>query len=201
MKREELVELHYIAPLDNMPSIHVNGILSHNRAQKVQHQSIAMPEIQALRAKVIVPGGKRLHDYVNLYVHGRNPMMYKRKDQHMTLCVLRVSTAVLDLPGVVVTSGNASSSYIRFVPAPRGLEVVDRDLAFAQYWIHHDPIEHFRRSVARCAEVLVPDRVDPPLILGAYVSCHQSREVLTTTLTDVMITMEVVVQSDLFFQK
>ena len=129
-----------------------------------------MAEIQERRARVVVPGGRPLHDYVNLYVCARNPMLFKRRDQHRKLCVLQISTRVLDLPGVVVTDGNASSEYVRFAAAPAGLEIVDSELTFAEYWTHQDQIEQWRRKRAKCAEVLVPDRVDPELILGAYVS-------------------------------
>jgi hypothetical protein len=154
VKREELTELHYITPIANVPSILDQGILSHNRAQKVEHESVAMPEIQDLRAKVRVPGGRPLHDYVNLYIQARNPMMYKRKDYHEKLCILKISTDVLDLPGVVVSDGNASSNYIRFAGAPQGLEIVESELAFAEWWTHPDYFEMCRRRVARCAEVL-----------------------------------------------
>jgi hypothetical protein len=198
VKREELSELHYITPIANLPSIRYHGILSHNQAQKVAHQSVAMQEIQALRAKVVVPRGKRLHDYVNLYIHARNPMMYKRKQQHMDLCVLRISTEVLDLPAVVVSDGNAASDYVRFAPAPAGLAIVDRELAFAIYWTDPDRIEWFRRSVARCAEVLVPDRLDARFIQGAYTSCPESQQTLVAT--GAMVASEVVVNGGLFFR-
>jgi hypothetical protein len=35
--------------------------------------------------------------------------------------VLKVSTEVLDLSGVVITNGNASSKYVAFRAAPAGL--------------------------------------------------------------------------------
>lgn len=60
-----------------------------------------MAEIQDRRAVVRVPGGRPLHEYVNLYFHARNPMLYKRLPMHDSLCVLRVSTDVFDLPGAV----------------------------------------------------------------------------------------------------
>lgn len=37
-----------------------------------------------------------MHEYVNLYICAPNPMMLKRRDQHLKLCVLRVDTAVLE---------------------------------------------------------------------------------------------------------
>jgi len=77
MRREELEELHYISPIVNVSSILTHGILSHRRASKLPHQSVAMPEIQDRRRKVQVPKARPLHEYVNLYICARNPMMYK----------------------------------------------------------------------------------------------------------------------------
>jgi len=71
MKFEELDELHYITPIKNMGSICTMGILSHKKAEKIPHQSVAMDEIQERRKKVVVPGGRPLHQYVNLYFHAR----------------------------------------------------------------------------------------------------------------------------------
>ncbi len=176
MMREELSELHYIVHMDNVQSILRHGILSNRRASKVAHTSVAMQEVQHRRAEVVVPGGRRLHEYVNLYICARNPMLYKRAGQHLELCVLRVSTDVLDLPGVVVTDANASSDYCRFAEAPAGLRIVNRDLTFADDWRDPDLIEYWRKKSAKCAEVLVPDKVDPRFILGAYVSCQQAKD-------------------------
>src|SRR5947209_19956000 len=110
MTRDELHELGYIAPIATVPSILELGILSHNRAKKVDHRDIALQEVQDRRAKVIVPapgGGRRLHDYANVYICPHNPMLLKKKAIHDEICVLRVSPAVLDIPGAVVTDMNA----------------------------------------------------------------------------------------------
>jgi len=136
MTREDLDELHYITPIANVASILSDGILSHQRAGKVRHESVAMGEVQERRKKVMVPGGRRLHEYVNLYIHGRNPMLFVRRGQHEQLCVLRISPAVLDLRGVVIADRNASSDHVRFGPAPAALALVDRDRVFAEYWTH-----------------------------------------------------------------
>lgn len=178
MQRSELTELHYITPVANLPSILRLGILSHNRAENVDHQSVAMDEIQERRARVAVPSGRRLHDYVNLYICARNPMMYKRQAQYREICVLRISPDVIDLPGVVVTDGNASGDYVRFSAAPKGLAIVDRDWTFADDWRDPDSIQYFRRKAAKCAEVLVPDKVEPRYITGVYVACSEVQETL-----------------------
>jgi hypothetical protein len=150
------------------------GILSHRRAAKIHHDSVAKAEIQDRRAKVVVPGGMALHAYANLYICGRNVMLYLRRGQHREICVLRVSTDVLDLPGVVVTDANASSDYVRFAAAPAGLAIVDRELTFAEYWTDPNPIAYYQKNSAKCAEVLVPNLVDPRLLTGAFVSCQEA---------------------------
>lgn len=114
MRRDELKELQFIAPIDNLASLLERGILSHNAMKKVKHVSVAMQAVQDLRAKKVVPGGKALHDYANLYVCARNPMMFLRRGAHQELCVLSVSTGVLDVPGTVDSDQNASSNYVRF---------------------------------------------------------------------------------------
>lgn len=189
MRRDELAELHYIAHMDNVPSILRLGILSNKKASKVAHTSIAMQAVQDRRAKAVVPGGRKLHEYVNLYVCARNPMLYKRQGQHLDLCVLQVSTDVLDLPGVVVTDANASSDYVRFAAAPAGLRIVDRGLTFADDWRDPDPIQYYRKKSLKCAEVLVPDRVDRKFIMGAYVSCPAARDRLNGLGTGLRISI------------
>ncbi len=178
MERSDLAELHYITPLANVRSILERGILSHVRAEGVGHVSVAAQVIQDLRGPKTVPGGRPLHEYVNLYFHARNPMLFLRKDQHAQLCVLRVSTAVLDGHGVIVTDSNASSKYVRFAPAPAGLGLVDQELTYAESWVNpeDDYPQSLRRKSAKCAEVLVPDQVPADHLLGAYVSCEASMQ-------------------------
>ncbi len=200
MKREELEELHYIAPISNVPSMLELGILSHNRAKNVEHESVAMQVIQDRRAKVVVPGGRRLHDYVNLYIHARNPMMYVRRSKHLSLCVLSIRTDVLHSPRVVVTDRNAAGDYVRFAAAPEGLAIVDRDLAFATYWADPDPVIYLRKKSARCAEVLVPNRVDPSFIVGAYVSRQETHDTLHDLLAERNTQLDSIVDGDLFFR-
>lgn len=177
MKREELEELYYITPIANVPSILTHGILSHRRAKRISLQSIAKAEVQEKRATVKVPGGRRLHEYANFYICARNPMMYVRRGRHESICVLRVSTDVLDLAEVVVTDQNAASPYCLFKPASSGLSSVDFAMVFADDWRHPgDPTAYYRHRSVKCAEVLVPDAVNPDFIMGAYVSCEPSRD-------------------------
>ena len=200
MTLDELEELHYITPIENMKLITEQGILSHVNARRVKHKSVAMYEIQDRRKKVVVPNGRPLHQYVNLYFHARNPMMYKRRTMHKELCVIRINTAVLNLAGVVITDGNASSDYVRFLSSPVGLQMIDREYVFAHSWYHDDPIEKFRHASAKCAEVLVPERVTTDFIIGAYVSCEESKAQLYDIIEGINRDFSVTINSDLFFQ-
>ena len=123
-------------------------------------------------------------------------MLYKRMGQHLELCVLKVNANVLELPRVVITDANASSDYVRFAAAPEGLEIVDRDLTFADYWTDSDPIQYFRKKSAKCAEVLVPERINPQSIMGVYVSCREAKEIFYGLGTGIDVT----INSHMFFR-
>ncbi len=116
MTRAELDELGYIVPIATVPSVLQHGILSHRRANRVAHDSIALEDVQNLRAGKVVPNGRALHEYANLYICPRNPMLRRRSDVHKQICVLRVNTDVLDIPNVIVTDSNAASKYVSFKP-------------------------------------------------------------------------------------
>lgn len=197
MNRDDLSELHYITPIANLTSIMHRGILSNRRVAKLQHQSVAKQEVQDLRAKVRVPGGRALHEYANLYICARNPMLYKRRSEHQRLCVLRVNTSVLDRPGVIITDQNAASDYRRFVTSPNGLSLIDRDRVFAEDWTHPGDLRaYYQHRSVKCAEVLVPDSVDPIYIFGAYVSNAGSSEALGQQAPDLQAT----INAHLFFR-
>ena len=182
MRRDELPELHYIAHLSTLPSIQQLGILSHNRAHGIAHVSVAMQEIQDRREGKVIPNGLPLHDYVNLYINARNPMMFKRHSQHEELCVIRVSTRVLDLPDTVIADRNAARDLARFRPSPEGLEAIDAKLVFARDWTHpNDWSQYQRHKGIMCSEVLVPYRVPPEYLDGVYCSCEATRSAVSAT--------------------
>ena len=195
MHRADLEELHYITPINNIPSILRHGILSNRRADRLEHETVALQEVQERRENKRLPTGRWLHDYVNLYICARNPMMYKRRNRHRDLCVLRISPEVLDIRGVVVTDQNASSNYAAFYPSPEGLRRVNEELVFSEFWTHSDQIEEWRHKSIKCAEVLIPDRVDPVHIIGAYGSGEQS----VNRLLQHGLTGNIVINEHLFF--
>jgi hypothetical protein len=152
------------------------GILSHNRAALVAHGDVSSALVQDRRSGKVVPDARRfapreLHDYANVYICGRNPMMYVLRDRHDELVLLRVSCDVLDLDGAIVADGNASSDYTRFHGAPDGLAAIDATITFAGDPRDSSVSAFYERKRRQCAEVLVPDLIPPEHIAGAYVSC------------------------------
>ena len=185
-------------PLENIPSVLKLGILSHERSSKLEHQSVAMPEVQEKRDHVYVPGGLRLHQYANLYFHARNPMLYKRKTEANALCVLRISLEVYRFPGVVFADCNASSPYARFL-APSQWAVLDFDSIYAMDWNRqhaNDPYAHRIHKARKCAEILVPHCVEPRFLTGAYVADAATGSKLQSLGFDLSVTID----SEMFFR-
>jgi hypothetical protein len=142
-----------------------------------------MREVQDIRRTKRVPNAtlpqsewKALHDYANLYVCPRNPMLYKRLGRKHELAVLRVDLAVLDLDGVVVTDGNAAAGSTRFDAPEVGIERIEREVTFAVWWTHDDPYEKAEHRRRMCAEVLVPRCVPPEFINRIYVVSDEARK-------------------------
>ena len=191
----KLAEFQNITPLVNIPSILQNGILSHAQASKLPHHSVALQEVQDKRDQKQIPGGLALHEYANVYFHARNPMMSRRRNEAHSLCVLRVSTEILKIPGAVITDQNAVSRYVKF-SAPDRLKAMDLDYVFAANWKHPDnQIEEWRHSSAKCAEALVPQKIPPHYLLGSYVVNAAVRAELVTF----GFTLPIDINADLFF--
>lgn len=205
MDRADVADLHYLTPIENLASICEHGILSHDLAAKLPHIDVSNPRMQDLRKdKEVAYAGqerpRKLHSYANLFLDGRNSML---KDLcfthgHQKLAVVSVSTDVLDLPAVVISDQNAASKYVHFYAAPAGLEHLSSQYVLAREWGDPtvDQIDYWRRKSRRSAEVLVPDRVDPAYLHGAYMSCDDS----CARCDALGLSLVFVVDADLFFQ-
>lgn len=183
-------------PIGNISSVLEHGILSHERASKLPHASVAMEAIQERRDKKQVPGGLKLHQYANLYFHARNPMLFKRKEQAQAghICVLRISIGVSKLQGAVFTDCNASSDYVRFYH-PDQWRYLPFDDIYALDWRNPDQITFFRNRSRKCAEVLIPHQVKAEFFVGAWVATTEASAKLGAT----GFPLPIEVNRDLFF--
>lgn len=176
MRRARVRELHYITHFDNVPSILDRGILSHHRARAIGHTSVADEAVQELRAATAVPGGGRLHAYACLYFDARNAMLYRLLGT-APLAILVIDPQVLVLPGVVVSDRNAASGTALFRPVEPGIEALDEQAVYAEWW--NDSRDAKQR---RCAEVLVPERIQPTMIREARVPDDAAKERLEAVI-------------------
>jgi hypothetical protein len=190
-----LREFQNITLVTNIPSILKHGIVSYVEAEKLPHLSVALQDVQDKRDAKKVPGGLALHEYANVYFHARNPMMSRRRNEAGKLCVLRVSTEILKIPGAVITDQNAASNYVKF-SAPDRLKYMDLEYVFARNWKHpENQIEEWRHSSAKCAEALIPERILPNCILGAYVL----NDAVRAELVALGFALPIEIDADLFF--
>lgn len=196
MNREDIKELYFITPIENVPSILKYGILSHNLSKKLRHRSVAMQEIQDRRCNKKIPNAGNLHDYANLYFDAHNATLSKLRSKNNEICILRTASEVLDLQGVIVTDHNAASDYVRFYPMADGLAAINKDTLFAKYWTHpENQYEELAHKSIKCAEVLVPDKVESKYILGAYVV----NQTALAAFNKLKIELTVEIKNDIFF--
>lgn len=196
LERSDVKELYYICHIANIPSILEHGILSHNLSLKLAHESIAMEEIQDRRRNKNIPGTrKRLHDYANLYFDAHNPMLSKCRRRNNEICILLIDSKVLELENIIVADRNAACDVVRFCSVSVGLRIINKEKLFARYWTHSNLYEQWEHKSVKCAEVLVPDRVKPKHIIGAFAA----NETALNAFKELECSLTVHIKSDIFF--
>lgn len=195
MNKSDILELHFITYIENVPSILKKGILSHNKSKHISFRDISETGIQERRAKKKIPGiNKSLHDYANLYFDAHNPMLSARRSENDDICVLRIKGTILEIEGVIVTDKNAARE-CWFKPVDEGLKLLKSDEIYATFWTYsNDPIKEYKHAGIKCSEVLVPDCVPFDYVIGAYVA----NNIALNKLCD-LLELSVIIQVGLFF--
>lgn len=172
--------LYNIMPLDNIPSVIRDGIVSYYEANKIEHKSIAMDEIQKRREKVKVNNGAELHKYANLYFTYNNPMLYRLKNRADEFCVLAVDISILDTDGCILTDRNASSGYVQFYEPIQGIKQIEFDKVFSQYWYDekNSYAVNTTNKAIKCAEILIPNKIPYDYVVSACVKSNDIKEKL-----------------------
>jgi len=197
MDRKDVKELHFITPIENVPSIMKYGILSYKLSKKLPHNSVAMGEIQELRRNKKIPGTKKyIHDYANLYFHAHNATLSKLRSKNNEICIFCISPEVLNFHDVIISDRNAASGWARFCTVREGLAAIDKDLLFAEYWTHPDnKYEEMSHKSIKCAEILVPDRVESKYVIGAFVA----NQTALNAFEELKCGLTVSIRNDIFF--
>ena len=145
--------LYHFTHVDNIASIRLLGIMSHNRAHNRGHvtRDISNQEVNSIRSRRKA-FGKPLHDYVPLYFTPRNPMLYARKDVQDEIVILCLRKELICREGSIFTDGNAANGPTNFFNNIGELDRLDWECIRSDRW---DEFPDGRRK--RCAEVLVPN--------------------------------------------
>ena len=174
---EQCISFYNTMPISNIPSVIKNGILSFYETQNISHDSIALTTVQERREHVTIPNGGKLHSYANLYFTYHNPMMYKRKDEAETLCVLAIDLSIINTPGCILSDRNAAANLVKFYSPEDGFNKIDFESVYAENWV--DPNDPFSpQQQIKCAEILIPNCVPFSYIKGAYVLNNSAKDQL-----------------------
>lgn len=187
--------LYNIQAIDNIPSIMQRGLLSNERSSKIRHVSIAMPEVQQRRNNIRIPNGLWLHQYANVYFDPRNPMLSARRNENISICILKFDSCIMDFDGVVVSDRNASSDYAGFYSPEVGLKEINFNLVYAPYWTDEDYYEYLKKKSIKCAEVLVPHQIPYEYVVCAAVVNSAAQQ----KLIEVGFNKEIMIEPGLFF--
>lgn len=149
--------LYHMTHLDNLKGILDFGLLSHNKAHKqgLLSKDISDNSVNNRRVKI--------HDYVPLYFNPKNPMLFKRQEIQDQLVILCINRELLFSKEILITDGNAASSSTNFYKSIDALKKLDWNIIRSEYW--SDFVDGKR---IRCAETLLPDRVDKSQIKHIY---------------------------------
>lgn len=192
--------LYNINDLKNLISIFEYGILSKNSLIKKgikYYTDLSNPDVQERRNKIRVPNHGFLHDYANLYIDARNPMMYFEINNRNIneLCVICVDKKILDLENVVITDRNAATELAQFDEPENALRFLDFDSIFARSWNHPVPYIKNDLKAKKCAEVLVLDKIPVNYLIKIKVATQQAKE----HVEQLQLNVPIEIDKDIFF--
>jgi len=171
--------IYHLSLIRNLDSILKLGLLSRNELGKigVSFWNISNYKVQARReAKRFVLRIKdrdlivSLYDYVPFYFSPRNPMLYKRREYQDQIAIIAVDSSIIGKPGVIFSDGNAASERTRFYQDVGNLSKLQWDIINSKYWTNFEDGKRIK-----CAEVLVPRKVNVNLIERIFVYSDEAR--------------------------
>jgi len=184
MATQKISQLYYITHIKNLPSILINGVLSHEEVERrrIQYEPIYDREIVETRRRRTTPDGRSLWNFANLFFQPRNAMLYRvlRHRSVDEIAVLAVNASVLQRPDSLITLGNAASEASAILPAREGKKELPQILKWInnEYWTEEMGLK--RKMMAEC---LVPAAVPSDLIQTIYVANHETVESIRKTLS------------------
>lgn len=113
------------------------------------------------------------------------------------ICILWINTDILNFRDVVISDMNASKDYVRFYDVVNGLNQLDYETIFMEYWNDYtDYFEYDYRKGVKCAEILIPEKVSPEYIFDIVVISEAVRQQISTIVPE---NINIVVDPKYFF--
>lgn len=172
-KTPEIKGLYYITHVDNLPSILLSGIFSHQLVQErgIQYKPIYDVSIVSSRQNKTAPDGNSLWKFANVYFQPRNPMLYRvlHEKDASEIVVIGVRPQVA-AASAFIALGNAASGATEILPSAEGRKRISEiwDILNSDWWNAEDGSK--RKIMAEC---LVPDAIAPEEIHTIFVASHE----------------------------
>jgi len=177
IKQYHIEALYHITKLSNLKNILEYGLLSHKKAHSQVNKhifglsisDISDSEVQKVRKSKLL-NQKSLHEYVCLYFHPKNPMLFKRRDQQEDLLILAIEPILLLEKDVYFSDGNAAAQTTKFYCNLEELQQVNWKIVRADFWA--DQVDGKR---IKCSEILIPFTVSREKIKKIF--CYNTKQV------------------------
>ncbi|MCS7283598.1 MAG: DarT ssDNA thymidine ADP-ribosyltransferase family protein [Anaerolineae bacterium] len=194
--------LYYISPIENLPSILREGILSHAEVQRrgISFLPIYDSSIVESRQRIWTPDGRSLWHFANLYFQPRNAMLYRVVNEKKTrkVVVLGIKPQVLEIASFI-SIGNAASPLSVILPKEEGIKKLQEkeiwEILHREWWAQEDGSKRIMMS-----ECLVPERVPPEYIQTIYVADRGDVDEVKGILGPMAERIPVVAEPHLFFR-
>lgn len=159
--RHEIKYLYHLTHVDNLKSILMHGLLSHNEAHKRYHvNDISNQGVNAYRRREDPIYQCSLHNYVPSYFTPKTPMSCALQNLADQLLILKLSPELLSMRGMLFTDGNAACAKTEFFNQLSMLDQLDWECIRSRYWT--DFVDGKRM---RSAEVLIRKQIPVSAIL------------------------------------
>lgn len=184
--------LYHITDIDNLQSILLRGILSHQyiQSQNFSYTDISDSQVQQLRSKKKIEDIP-LHQYVPLYFNPKNPMLFVRRHRQSRLIIIGIDPLILFQPNTIFSDGNAACENTLFYQDLNHLSCLNwRIIRQNSSWSNQPDGKRIR-----CAEVLVYPKISISRILKIF--CY-SQQILTQ-IKNMGCNQPIEINSNLYF--
>lgn len=179
----------YFAPLENLASIAMNGILSHNEVSRrgIVHRDVSNPGAQYHRENRRITVTRladfsnsicALHDLVPLYFNPSNAMLYKLIVDKKPVCIIELSLERLfqSIETFAFSDGNLASNDSKTYCDVNSVAALPWSDIQSESWNDDDHQRKQEKKYKTCAELIVSPIAQANSIVKVWVAGPESAE-------------------------